>query len=155
MAADREENRPLLARSPSPVDNSKILNSSDEESYGTIAEGTTRSIEDDILPETSTLGRTIGWPSAYIIVISRVIGSGIFATPGVIVKSVGSVGLSLSLWVLGAVIAACGLAVTLEYGTMLPRSGGEKGKCVLSKIKAKIALIRPKPVFQSILANSS
>jgi amino acid transporter len=77
-------------------------------------------------PETSTLGRTITWSSAYILVISRVIGSGIFATPGVIVKGVGSVGLSLSLWVVGAVIAACGLAVGLEYGCMLPRSGGEK-----------------------------
>lgn len=72
------------------------------------------------------LGRTISWPSAYILVISRVIGSGIFATPGAIVKSVGSVGLSLSLWVVGALIAACGLAVSLEYGSMLPRSGGEK-----------------------------
>ena len=127
MATDAEEDRPLLARSLSPTGSSKTLKDSDEESYGTIAEGTTRSIEDDVLPETSTLGRTIGWPSAYIIVISRVIGSGIFATPGVIVKSVGSVGLSLSLWIVGAVIAACGLAVTLEYGTMLPRSGGDKG----------------------------
>jgi amino acid transporter len=60
------------------------------------------------------------------LVISRVIGSGIFATPGVIVRDVGSVGLALSLWVVGAIIAACGLAVGLEYGCMLPRSGGEK-----------------------------
>ncbi|KAJ4352486.1 low-affinity methionine permease [Didymosphaeria variabile] len=126
MATDAEEDRPLLGRSPSFTGSSKTLNNSDEESYGSIVQGTTRSIEDDVLLETSTLGRTISWPSAYIIVISRVIGSGIFATPGVIVKSVGSVGLSLSLWVVGAVIAACGLAVTLEYGCMLPRSGGEK-----------------------------
>lgn len=128
MAADGNENSPLLTRSRSPSESSKTLVYSDEGSYGTIANGTTRSIEDDVLPETSALGRTIGWPSAYIIVISRVIGSGIFATPGVIVKSVGSVGLSLSLWFLGSIIAACGLAVTLEYGAMLPRSGGEKGK---------------------------
>ncbi|OAG09750.1 methionine permease [Paraphaeosphaeria sporulosa] len=126
MATDVLEDRPLLERSPSFTGSSKTLNDSDEESYGSIAHGTTRTIEDDVLPETSTLGRTISWPSAYIIVISRVIGSGIFATPGVIVKSVGSVGLSLSLWVLGAIIAACSLAVTLEYGCMLPRSGGEK-----------------------------
>ncbi|KAF1930316.1 putative methionine permease [Didymella exigua CBS 183.55] len=92
----------------------------------TASEQSLRSIEDDVLPETSTLGRTISWSSAYILVISRVIGSGIFVTPGIIVKAVGSVGLSLSLWVLGAVIAACGLAVALEYGCMLPRSGGEK-----------------------------
>ncbi|KAF2451271.1 hypothetical protein P171DRAFT_347138 [Karstenula rhodostoma CBS 690.94] len=126
MTTEAEEDRPLLERSSSFTGSSKTLNESDEESYGSIAQGATRAIEDDVLPETSTLGRTISWPSAYIIVISRVIGSGIFATPGVIVKSVGSVGLSLSLWVVGAIIAACSLAVTLEYGCMLPRSGGEK-----------------------------
>ena len=84
----------------------------------------TRSIEDDVLPETAVLGRNLGWSSAYIIIISRVVGSGIFATPGAIVNSVGSIGLSLLLWVAGAVIAWCGLAASLEYGCMLPRSGG-------------------------------
>lgn len=119
------EQEPLLTRAVTPADSTKGDTSSDE-SVTTIAEGTTRKIEDDVLPETSTLGRTISWSSAYILVISRVIGSGIFATPGVIVKDVGSVGLSLTLWIVGAIIAACGLAVGLEYGCMLPRSGGEK-----------------------------
>ncbi|ENH63913.1 Low-affinity methionine permease [Fusarium oxysporum f. sp. cubense race 1] len=85
-----------------------------------------RDVEDDVLPETSTIGRNLSWQSAYILVISRVVGSGIFATPGTIVQSVGSAGLSLSLWVVGAFIAACGLAVSLEFGCMLPRSGGDK-----------------------------
>ncbi|KAH7368273.1 amino acid transporter [Plectosphaerella cucumerina] len=85
-----------------------------------------RAIEDDVLPETSTLGRTLSWQSAYIIVISRVIGSGIFATPGSIVRTVGSAGLSLTLWIIGSVVAACGLAISLEFGSMLPRSGGDK-----------------------------
>ncbi|KAI1332143.1 methionine permease [Xylariaceae sp. FL0255] len=83
-------------------------------------------LEDDVLPEDSVLGRNIDWKSAYIISISRVIGSGLFAVPGVILKSVGSIGLSLTLWVIGAIIVAAGLAVSLEYGCMLPRSGGEK-----------------------------
>lgn len=119
------EEEPLLSRDASSADSTKTYTSSDD-TITTTAEGITRSLEDDVLPETSTLGRTISWSSAYILVISRVIGSGIFATPGVIVKGVGSVGLSLTLWVVGAVIAACGLAVGLEYGCMLPRSGGEK-----------------------------
>ncbi|KAG4274596.1 hypothetical protein FPRO04_09263 [Fusarium proliferatum] len=85
-----------------------------------------RDVEDDVLPETSTIGRNLSWQSAYILVISRVVGSGIFATPGTIVQSVGSAGLSLSLWIVGAFIAACGLAVSLEFGCMLPRSGGDK-----------------------------
>ena len=83
-----------------------------------------RSIEDDVLPETAVLGRNIHWSSAFILIISRVIGSGIFATPGAIVSSVGSIGLSLLLWVVGALISWAGLAVSLEYGCMLPRSGG-------------------------------
>ncbi|KAF4425166.1 hypothetical protein F53441_14182 [Fusarium austroafricanum] len=85
-----------------------------------------RDVEDLVLPETSPIGRNLSWQSAYILVISRVVGSGIFATPGTIAQSVGSAGLSLSLWVFGAFIAACGLAVSLEFGCMLPRSGGDK-----------------------------
>ena len=85
-----------------------------------------RHVEDDVLPETSTIGRNLSWQSAYVIVISRVVGSGIFATPGTIVQSVGSPGLALLLWLFGAFIAACGLGVSLEFGCMLPRSGADK-----------------------------
>ncbi|PYH98118.1 methionine permease [Aspergillus ellipticus CBS 707.79] len=70
--------------------------------------------------------KTLTWISAYILVVSRVIGSGIFATPGSIVKSAGSVGLSLLIWLAGTVIAASGMVISMEYGAMLPRSGGEK-----------------------------
>ncbi|KUJ06561.1 amino acid transporter [Mollisia scopiformis] len=85
-----------------------------------------RHVEDAIIPETAVLGRNLSWASAYILVISRVIGSGIFATPGSIVKTTGSVGLALLLWVFGAFIAWCGMIISLEYGCMLPRSGGDK-----------------------------
>ena len=84
-----------------------------------------RSVENDVLLEEAVLGRNIGWTSAYILIISRVIGSGIFATPGAIVRSVGSIGLTLLLWVVGALLSWLGLAVILEYGCMLPRSGGK------------------------------
>jgi amino acid transporter len=85
-----------------------------------------RHVENTVLPETATLGRNLSWSSAYILVISRVIGSGIFATPGSIVKSTGSIGLAMLLWIAGSFIAWCGLVVSLEYGCMLPRSGGDK-----------------------------
>ena len=110
-----------------------LLSSPGPAAYGTAGEQdhpkrvrSIQSVENDALQETATVGRTIGWRSAYIIVISRVIGSGIFAMPGTVLKSVGSPGLALTLWVVGAFIAWCGLAITLEYGCMLPRSGGEK-----------------------------
>ena len=58
--------------------------------------------------------------------IGRIIGTSIFSTPSSILSSVHSVGASLMLWVLGFVLSFCGLFVWLEFGTMFPRSGGEK-----------------------------
>ncbi|KAL6696560.1 amino acid permease domain-containing protein [Trichoderma pleuroticola] len=132
-AADHGEQQPLLQSSPGPP----LSSGPDDNKYDTRATLSetenaagdvhpSRAIEDDVLPETSTLGRTLSWQSAYIIVISRVIGSGIFATPGAILQSVGSPGLALLLWIVGTLVAAAGLAVSLEYGCMLPRSGGVK-----------------------------
>ncbi|QDS69552.1 hypothetical protein FKW77_007840 [Venturia effusa] len=113
--------QPLLSRSSSPTLSNyrSITNRSTTSTEGPF--------EHDVLPEHSgPLKRTIGWGSAYVLIISRVIGSGIFATPGAIFKNTGSVGMTLILWVVGALIAWFGLAVSLEYGCMLPRSGGHK-----------------------------
>lgn len=79
----------------------------------------------DSLPGSSS-GKNLTWTSAYILVVSRVIGSGIFATPGSIVKSTGSIGLTALVWVFGTILAACGMSISMEYGCMLPRSGGDK-----------------------------
>lgn len=81
----------------------------------------------DSLPG-ATYTKTLNWSSAYILVVSRVIGSGIFATPGSIVRSAGSIGLTLLVWLAGTILSGCGLAVSMEFGCMLPRSGGEKVK---------------------------
>ena len=123
------EARPLLADREDSIggySTTKPHGTHDVEEIPTPPAAPSRNPDSYTTPETSTLGRTLNWPSAYIIVISRVIGSGIFATPGTILRTVGSPGLSLLLWGLGAVVAACGLAVSLEYGCMLPRSGGYK-----------------------------
>ncbi|KAF7556131.1 hypothetical protein G7Z17_g1672 [Cylindrodendrum hubeiense] len=124
------EQRPLLAGESSNSSSRSDLKYTSAVDYEENTHGDdvkpSREIEDDVLPETSTLGRNLSWHSAYIIVISRVIGSGIFATPGSIAKAVGSPGLSLVLWLVGALVAACGLSISLEYGCMLPRSGGHK-----------------------------
>ncbi|KAH8097008.1 amino acid transporter [Cristinia sonorae] len=70
--------------------------------------------------------RQLGLVSASFLIFNRVIGTGIFATPSVILRASGSVGMSLVMWVLGATVAACGTAVYIELGTGLPRNGGEK-----------------------------
>ena len=70
--------------------------------------------------------RQIGITSAVFLIFNRMIGTGIFATPSAIFTLSGSVGLSLFIWVAGMLIAAAGLAVYLEFGTAIPRNGGEK-----------------------------
>lgn len=76
--------------------------------------------------EPAVHGQHVNWASAYILIVSRMLGSGVFASPGVVTRSAGSIGLSLSVWVFGAFMAACGASISLEYGCMLPRSGGDK-----------------------------
>ncbi|KAH8115936.1 amino acid transporter [Phellopilus nigrolimitatus] len=70
--------------------------------------------------------RQLGLVSAVFLIFNRVIGTGIYATPSLILQSSGSIGMSLVMWLLGATIAAAGTAVFIELGTGLPRSGGEK-----------------------------
>jgi hypothetical protein len=56
--------------------------------------------------------RQIGVISATFLIFNRMIGTGIFATPSGILKSTGSVGLALFMWVAGMLIAAAGMAVS-------------------------------------------
>lgn len=59
--------------------------------------------------------------SATLLIFNRVIGTGIFATPGTILSLSGSVGLSLFMWVIGTFIAMAGTAVYMEWGTAIPK----------------------------------
>ncbi|KAF8324518.1 APC amino acid permease [Amanita rubescens] len=77
---------------------------------------------DDVPPEL----RTLGLFSATTLIFNFVIGTGIYASPGLILQAAGSVGMALILWVAGSFIAAAGTYVYVEYGTSLPRSGGAK-----------------------------
>ena len=72
------------------------------------------------------LGRHLGVTSCTLLIVGCIIGTGIFSTPSSILSGVGSIGASLMLWVLGFVLSFCGLFIWLEFGTMYPRSGGEK-----------------------------
>lgn len=42
----------------------------------------------------------------------------VFATPSIILNSSGSVGMTFVLWILGALVAAAGTAVYVEFGTV-------------------------------------
>jgi len=69
--------------------------------------------------------RSIGWLTGSNIIISSMIGSGIFISPqGVITKS-GSVGASLLVWLGAGILATFGAMCYAEVGAMIPKSGGE------------------------------
>ncbi|KAH3663918.1 hypothetical protein WICMUC_005857 [Wickerhamomyces mucosus] len=72
------------------------------------------------------LGNNIEYISLAYLIINGVIGTGIFATPSSILKSIGSVGASYVLWVVGFIIASFKLLVYSEYSTYFKnRSGGD------------------------------
>ncbi|KAI9820101.1 MAG: hypothetical protein M1832_003808 [Thelocarpon impressellum] len=89
------------------------------------------------------LGRHLGLFSTTFLIIGRIIGTGIFSTPSSVTSGVGSVGAALMLWVLGLALSFAGLFVWLEFGTMFPRSGGEKVylEAVYKKPKLLVTII--------------
>jgi len=72
----------------------------------------------------AALVRAIGLRSAILLVITNVIGSAIFLTPGTMAAALPSESLLLLAWVAGGVIALCGGLTYAEMGAMFPRSGG-------------------------------
>jgi hypothetical protein len=58
--------------------------------------------------------------------VNKIVGAGIFSTPGNIYRNAGSVGLAMFIWVIAGIIATCGAFALLELGTGIPRSGGLK-----------------------------
>ncbi|CAO1626694.1 unnamed protein product [Parajaminaea phylloscopi] len=74
--------------------------------------------------EVSPLGQQVGPWSVVALNLSGMIGTGIFSTPGSISKELGSVGASLCMWVVGAILSFAGLAVYNEYASYFPTRGG-------------------------------
>ncbi|OAQ97369.1 hypothetical protein LLEC1_07890 [Akanthomyces lecanii] len=70
--------------------------------------------------------RKLGIFSTAFLIINKMIGTGIFSAPATVFRATGSVGISLLLWLLGGILAFCGLSIYLELGLAIPRSGGEK-----------------------------
>nr|OQO22187.1 hypothetical protein B0A51_09242 [Rachicladosporium sp. CCFEE 5018] len=74
----------------------------------------------------SPLGTGIQWYTILFLNIGQMIGTGVFSTPGSILTSTGSVGVSLMFWLVGFVVSMAGLALYLELASYFPaRSGAE------------------------------
>ena len=99
--------------SPSPTEDDQFLPSS------------ALAITPSLLPRQQDEHR-LGTFSAINIILGKTIGVGVYSVPSSIFSDVGSVGMTLVLWVLGSFISFCGLAIYLDLGSALPRSGGER-----------------------------
>jgi APA family basic amino acid/polyamine antiporter len=71
-----------------------------------------------------TYDRRIGLFTATMLVVGGIIGSGIFLNPAIVAQRVGSAGLTLGVWALGAVVALLGAAIFAELGRRRPEAGG-------------------------------
>ncbi|KAG6379868.1 APC amino acid permease [Boletus reticuloceps] len=110
------ETEPLLRS------HSRSLSRTPAEHGEDVENANTGSFTDDV-PDNK---RQLGLLSAASLIFNRVIGTGVFAAPSIILNSSGSVGMTFVMWILGALVSAAGTAVYVEFGTGLPRSGGEK-----------------------------
>jgi APA family basic amino acid/polyamine antiporter len=72
-----------------------------------------------------SLLRQLGVYSATALVVSNMIGTGIFTTSGFLAADLGSPSLVLWIWVVGAVCALFGAFCYSELGINMPSSGGE------------------------------
>ncbi|MDP1769961.1 MAG: amino acid permease [Nitrospirota bacterium] len=69
--------------------------------------------------------RKIGWFTAACVLISNIVGGGIFTTTGIMARDLGDPMLILLLWFMGAVFAVGGAMIYGELGSRLPHAGGD------------------------------
>lgn len=113
-ASDHEAERPLLDGGAEP-------------DYGAASEpGSTRPTD------RRSFARNLGTTEAFGIVISIVIGSGVFTSPGAIDTNVPSPGAALIVWLVGGILAWTGASTMAELGTAIP---GEGLSCDLVSIR--------------------
>ena len=72
----------------------------------------------------TTLPRTLTARDLAVITVGTVIGSGIFLTPGGVLRNSGSVGVSMLVWVGGGVLTLLGALTYAELGCSRPGAGG-------------------------------
>jgi hypothetical protein len=71
-------------------------------------------------------GHEVTLLSSVMLNVGAMLGAGIYSVPGVVLNSVGSIGLLFVFWLLAPLFALCGPMVYSEYTSMFPkRSGAE------------------------------
>ncbi len=76
-------------------------------------------------PSLKSAAQKIGWFTASCVLVSNIIGGGIFTTTGLMARDLGDPMLILLLWFVGALFALGGAMVYGELGAALPHAGGD------------------------------
>lgn len=71
------------------------------------------------------LTRQLSLTDATMLVVSSVIGVGIFLTPGAVADKVPHPGLVLGVWLVGGLLSLAGALANAELGAMYPHAGGD------------------------------
>ncbi|KAL1843861.1 hypothetical protein VTJ49DRAFT_7212 [Mycothermus thermophilus] len=79
---------------------------------------------DTAVASQGTFTRSLGTAEAFAVVVSIVIGSGVFTSPGAIDTNVPSPGVALLVWLIGGLLAWTGANTMAELGTAIPGEGG-------------------------------
>lgn len=79
---------------------------------------------DTARPAITVLPRVLGPFDACMVVVGSVIGSGIFAKPGVVAQDVPFFGPIIGVWIIIGLVTMCGCLALAELGAMLPQAGG-------------------------------
>jgi APA family basic amino acid/polyamine antiporter len=82
-------------------------------------------MKSDLKTMPSQFARKLNLFDATMIVISGIIGSGIFINPYVVAQTVKTPFLILAVWIAGGLIALAGAFVFAELSTVMPRVGGQ------------------------------
>ena len=80
--------------------------------------------DDEIVGGAGLAHNTLGFWAGLALVVSDIIGSGIFASPGIVLHWSGSVGGSLLMWMMAGIITYVGFACLAELSVMDPSAGG-------------------------------
>ena len=79
----------------------------------------------NIKPGQKSSMQKIGWFTATCVLISNIVGGGIFTTTGIMARDLGDPMLILLLWFMGALFAIGGAMIYGELGSRLPHAGGD------------------------------
>ncbi|KAH9253487.1 hypothetical protein BASA81_008534 [Batrachochytrium salamandrivorans] len=71
------------------------------------------------------LVRQLSWLDGVSLVVGSIVGSGVFASSGVVARHTGSTGASLGIWAVAGGLALMGAMCYVELGTRFPSAGGE------------------------------